>query len=104
MPDPARPSFFDSLPRVSGIGALRRPRSVPVVQQSGATECGLASLASVLAFHGRHLPLHSLRDHLNPGRDGTTASELLDLAERNGLAGRGLRVDAIEDQIGRAHV
>ena len=97
MPDPARPSFFDSLPRVSGIGALRRPRSVPVVQQSGATECGLASLASVLAFHGRHLPLHSLRDHLNPGRDGTTASELLDLAERNGLAGRGLRVDAIED-------
>ena len=97
MPDPARPSFFDSLPRVTGIGALRRPRSVPVVQQTGATECGLASLASVLAFHGRHIPVHALRDHLTPGRDGTTAADLLDLGERNGLAGRGLRVDAIED-------
>ncbi|MYD85175.1 MAG: peptidase domain-containing ABC transporter, partial [Acidobacteria bacterium] len=97
MPDPSRPSFLDSLPRVPGIGALRRPRSVPVVQQTGATECGLASLASVLAFHGRHTPVRALRDHLTPGRDGTTAADLLHLAERNGLAGRGLRVDAIED-------
>ena len=97
MVDPSRPSFLDSLPRVAGIGALRRPRSVPVVQQTGATECGLASLASVLAFHGRHIPVHSLRDHLTAGRDGTTAADLLHLAERNGLAGRGLRVDAIED-------
>lgn len=97
MAEPSRPSFLDSLPRVAGIGALRRPRSVPVVQQTGATECGLASLASVLAFHGRHLPVRALRDHLTPGRDGTTAADLLQLAERNGLAGRGLRVDAIED-------
>ena len=97
MADPSRPSFLDSLPRVPGIGALRRPRSVPVVQQTGATECGLASLASVLAFHGRHTPVRALRDHLTPGRDGTTAADLLHLAERNGLAGRGLRVDAIED-------
>jgi len=97
MVEPSRPSFLDSLPRVAGIGALRRPRSVPVVQQTGATECGLASLASVLAFHGRHLPVRTLRDHLTPGRDGTTAADLLHLAERNGLAGRGLRVDAIED-------
>lgn len=97
MAEPSRPSFLDSLPRVAGIGALRRPRSVPVVQQTGATECGLASLASVLAFHGRHVPVRSLRDHLTPGRDGTTAADLLHLAERNGLAGRGLRVDAIED-------
>lgn len=97
MADPSRPSFLDSLPRVSGIGALRRPRSVPVVQQTGATECGLASLASVLAFHGRHIPVHALRDHLTAGRDGTNAADLLHLAERNGLAGRGLRVDAIED-------
>ena len=97
MAESSRPSFLDSLPRVAGIGALRRPRSVPVVQQTGATECGLASLASVLAFHGRHLPVRALRDHLTPGRDGTTAADLLHLAERHGLAGRGLRVDAIED-------
>lgn len=97
MAEPSRPSFLDSLPRVAGIGALRRPRSIPVVQQTGATECGLASLASVLAFHGRHLPVRALRDHLTAGRDGTTAADLLHLAERNGLAGRGLRVDAIED-------
>ncbi len=97
MADPSRPSFLDSLPRVAGIGALRRPRSVPVVQQTGSTECGLASLASVLAFHGRHIPVHALRDHLTAGRDGTNAADLLHLAERHGLAGRGLRVDAIED-------
>lgn len=97
MVEPSRPSFLDSLPRVTGIGALRRPRSIPVVQQTGSTECGLASLAAVLAFHGRHLPVRALRDHLTAGRDGTTAADLLHLAERNGLAGRGLRVDAIED-------
>lgn len=97
MAEPSRPSFLDSLPRVTGIGALRRPRSIPVVQQTGSTECGLASLAGVLAFHGRHLPVRALRDHLTAGRDGTTAADLLHLAERNGLAGRGLRVDAIED-------
>lgn len=97
MADPSRPSFFDSLPRVTGIGALRRQRSVPVVQQTGATECGLACLASVLAFHGHHTPVRALRDYLTPGRDGTTAADLLHLAEQNALAGRGLRVDAIED-------
>ena len=97
MADPARPSFVDDRPRIRGIGASRRPRSVPVVEQTGATECGLASLASVLALHGRHVPVHSLRDYLTAGRDGTTAADLLHLAEQNGLGGRGLRVDDIED-------
>ena len=43
------------------------------------------------------MPIRALRDRLSPGRDGTTAADLLELAEHNGLAGRGLRVDAIED-------
>ncbi len=68
-----------------------------MVEQTGATECGLACLASVLALHGRHVPLHALRDHLTAGRDGTRAADLLHLGEKNGLSGRGLRVDAVED-------
>ena len=96
-PDSRPRSFVDAAREVAGIGGRRRARRVPVVEQTGATECGLACLASVLAFHGRHLPLHTLRDHLTAGRDGTTAADLLHLAEKNGLAGRGLRVDAVED-------
>ena len=98
MPAPWRFSFVtDSVQHLRKLGALRRPRSVPYIQQNAANECGLACLAATLALHGRDLPVRVLRDRLEAGRDGTNAADLLHLAEHNGLAGRGLRVDRIED-------
>lgn len=98
MPAPRWFSFLiDSVRRVRKLGALRRPRSVPYIQQNAANECGLACLAATLALHGKDLPVRVLRDRLEAGRDGTNAADLLHLAEHNGLAGRGLRVDRIED-------
>lgn len=98
MPAPWRFSFVtDSVQHLRKLGALRRPRSVPYIQQNAANECGLACLAATLALHGRDLPVRVLRDRLEAGRDGTNAADLLHLAEHNGLAGRGLRVDRVED-------
>jgi ATP-binding cassette, subfamily B, bacterial len=65
------------------------PRQAPIIQQLGATECGLACLAMILSYHGRKTKLSELRDCFDPGRDGTTA---LDIA-RAGRAS-GLRVKA----------
>lgn len=98
MPEPTRFSFFAaSVRNLRGLGQIRRPRTVPFVQQTAATECGLACLAGALALHGRHTPVRVLRDRLDPGRDGTTAADLLHMAEEHGLGGRGVRVDRIED-------
>lgn len=98
MPAPWRFSFVtDSVQHLRKLGVLRRPRSVPYIQQNAANECGLACLAATLALHGKDLPVRVLRDRLEAGRDGTNAADLLHLAEHNGLAGRGLRVDRIED-------
>ena len=53
MPAPWRFSFVtDSVPHLRKPGALRRPRSVPYLQQNAANECGLACLAATLALHG----------------------------------------------------
>ena len=98
MSAPWRFSFVtDSVQHLRKLGVLRRPRSVPYIQQNAANECGLACLAATLALHGKDLPVRVLRDRLEAGRDGTNAADLLHLAEHNGLAGRGLRVDRIED-------
>ena len=92
--------FIDSLRRLRNLASLRRRRSVPDIQQNAANECGLACLAATLALHGKDLPVRVLRDRLEAGRDGTTAADLLRLAEHNGLAGRGLRVDRVADLAG----
>ncbi|MCA9688680.1 MAG: hypothetical protein KC636_03675, partial [Myxococcales bacterium] len=53
----------------------RTPR-VPFIQQGTATDCGAASLAMVLAFHGRFVYPGALRGELGIGRDGSSALAL----------------------------
>ncbi|MGW2701591.1 NHLP family bacteriocin export ABC transporter peptidase/permease/ATPase subunit [Streptomyces sp. NPDC001340] len=76
----------------------RRPRrwrhAVPTVLQMESVECGAASLAMILAYHGRHVPLEDLRGVCGVSRDGARASTLLSAARTFGLTARGYQTEA----------
>jgi ABC-type bacteriocin/lantibiotic exporter with double-glycine peptidase domain len=75
----------------------KQRRRVPVVLQSTRFDCGPACLSAVLAAFGRRTGMASLRDSVDPGRDGVSALELRDEANRHGLRCTGRRVDAVEE-------
>jgi ABC-type bacteriocin/lantibiotic exporter with double-glycine peptidase domain len=66
---------------------------VPFIAQLTATDCGAASLASVLAYHGKHVPIHELRSALGGGRNGINARQLLAVGRAYGFQARGVAID-----------
>jgi len=68
-------------------------KRVPFVPQMEATECGAASLAMVLAWHGHHAPLPEVRQACGVSRDGASALALVNAAREYGLEARGVRVE-----------
>ena len=73
--------------------APRGSREVPFVPQLTPTDCGAASLASVFAYHGKHVPIHELRAQLGGGRNGANARQLLTVARACGMQARGVSVN-----------
>jgi ABC-type bacteriocin/lantibiotic exporter with double-glycine peptidase domain len=61
--------------------------------QAQSTECGVASLAIVLAHFGRSVPMEELRDATGVSRDGTTAAGLVRAARQYGLDARAVRAE-----------
>lgn len=66
---------------------------VPVIMQMEALECGAASLAMILAYYEKWIPLEQVRLDCGVSRDGSNARNLLRAARSYGLAAKGYRYE-----------
>lgn len=71
-------------------------RRVPLILQTEATECGLACLAMISSWHGRHTDILSLRSEFGISSRGATLSTISTIAAGNGLASRALSLELDE--------
>lgn len=66
---------------------------VPVVMQMEMLECGAASLAMVLAYYEKWIPLEQVRTDCGVSRDGSNAKNILIAARNYGMQARGYRYE-----------
>ena len=75
-------------------------RKVPFIQQSETSECGLACIAMVAAFHGYEVDLATLRRRFGVSLRGARLSDLIEIAEPIGFNSNAVRAEPDElDQL-----
>ncbi|MGN0656894.1 MAG: NHLP family bacteriocin export ABC transporter peptidase/permease/ATPase subunit [Ruminiclostridium sp.] len=69
---------------------------VPVIMQLEALECGAASLAMVMAYYNKWVPLEQVREDCGVSRDGSNARNVLIAARSYGFTAKGYRFEPEE--------
>ena len=78
-----RPSLVQRFPALRRLERGSRRRRVPFVQQLHMADCGAASLAMVLRFHGKEVPLDDVRRGDDPD---SRLTDVIDAATRSSEA------------------
>jgi NHLM bacteriocin system ABC transporter peptidase/ATP-binding protein len=63
----------------------------PTILQMEAAECGAASLAMLIMYHGGHVPMEKIRVDAGVSRDGSKAGNLIRAAKKYGMEGHGYK-------------
>ena len=84
--------LLERFPALGRLGAAA-PKKVPFVAQHSNVECGVACMAMVLAYHGKHVSREELRAVIGPTRDGVRAAHLLRAGRHYGMAARGFKAE-----------
>ncbi|MBQ5397841.1 MAG: NHLP family bacteriocin export ABC transporter peptidase/permease/ATPase subunit [Ruminococcus sp.] len=72
----------------------RVARSVPVIMQMEALECGAACLAMIMAYYGKWVPLEKVREDCGVSRDGSNARSMGLAARRYGFDVKAYKLNA----------
>lgn len=71
--------------RFNQVHAHLSARRVPTRLQYQTTECGVAALAMILAYHGRHVPMEDIRRVTGVSRDCLNAADMVRAGRHYGL-------------------
>lgn len=71
-------------------------RKLPVILQTEAAECGLASLAMIARYHGHDVDLPSLRRRHSTSLKGANLARVMEMAAKLGFDTRPLRLELAE--------
>jgi ATP-binding cassette subfamily B protein RaxB len=82
-------SYFDRL-------NIRFRQRTPMVMQTEAAECGLASLAMIAGHHGQFVEMSALRAEFGSSLKGVTLKDVVAVADRMGFSSRPLRLELEE--------
>lgn len=82
------------------ITLFQRRHALPLILQSEVNECGLACLAMIAGYHGKHIDIGTLRNRFRMGAAGASVQHLLQAAGGLQLQGRPLKLALSElDQL-----
>jgi len=72
---------------------FRAGNKLPIILQAERTECGLACIAMIAAYFGRHIDLNTLRRDYTVSSRGANLNDIINVANALGLSSRSLRLE-----------